>query len=266
MPDKLKQLLLQRPPDATNPYQGRGVKVIPWEQEDAATRFMGGVTGDDLPGGGVAGLIGALIGMGNPVRGLTGAKAAANLAKSERVALPQVADAFQKSGKYTPEISSEMGRLIGEMIPDKKFKASWQEFHKMNPEATGHVRQLRIGPNRNVDSKLKDWATGDLGAHYSSSNAVPRWSELEVPGEREWAGEIDVRPTSSNYWFGKDKRATLAHELQHQAQQMIEGGDQFSRNYATMMRNPQIGYSKNPYEIEANKVAGDVMQRLMGKK
>lgn len=265
MPDKLKELLLQRPPDATNPYQGRGVKTIPWKEEDAATRFMGGFTGDDGPGGGIAGLLGVLAGTLNPVDdAVRNAKTLGQLRRSgtsgplslfhQKNALPQVEQAFQQSGKYTPEVSSEMGRLIGEMIQDPKIKMGWQEFHKLNPEATGHVRQLHVGAPTKDEGLIKN--LGKLLDH----GGLQRSYENVPVAEREWAGEIEINPYAVQNWFGRGKTRATAHELQHQAQQMLEGADQANNKYE--LYNKLVGYENNPYEKDARAVANQIVKGI----
>jgi hypothetical protein len=280
--DKLEQALLsrgmlQRPPR----QEGERVplKQIPWKDEDSLTRFVGGFSGMDEPGGGAAGLLGAVAGTANPlddilryVKGVKGTGRMAEFASvddprsiskfADHTPLPQVEDAFQKSGKYKPEVSSEMGRLIGEMIPHKGVKAGWQEFAKINPEAAGHVRQLTLGSDAGkhrtgglISGRIGNMLErlNDAGGHYSNVN-VPTLAE------KEWAGEIYVNPNSLSRFIPRGNADTTAHELQHHAQQMLEGRRQFNENYRKMAK--QFGYQKNPYEVEARKVGADIANKV----
>lgn len=242
---------------------------LPWKDEAPDVRFLGGLTGTDEPGGGYAGLIGALIGSVGPaaVKSLRALKGG--------VTIPPKITAYREgfhsdpkdaidwtTGKYRPEISSELGRLVGEMIPDKGVKAGWQEFHKMNPEATGHVGTITLGPVRNVkgfSQNVDEFLGGWRGKHSSPSYQGGSREQTE------WLGNITVNPRTLDTWLSKQGKArTTAHELQHQAQMMLEGRSQFGKNYD--MLNQRLGYADNPYEWEANKVADEVVQRIYPKK
>lgn len=267
--NELFGLLLDR--NAPAPNIGVGptpYKEIPWQDEDPLTRFMGAFTGTDGPGGGVAGMLGMAAGVANPldditryIRGVKGIGRMAEFAPVDdprsisKYRLPQVEEAFQNSGKHIPEVSSEMGRLIGEMIDDKHIRAGWKEFASRNPEATGHIRELTIGPDpyERPMGKVKEFLLGDDGAHYSSY-PVP------TVAEKEWAGTIHVNPNTLGHVLPAKRAETIAHELQHHAQQMIEGSKQFYTNYRTLAN--RFGYHKNPYETEAKEVGKDVMKKV----
>lgn len=254
--DTLTNLMLSRAPENLRPLNGYPkLPQIPWKDEDPLTRFVGGFTGMDPEGGGVAGLAGAAAGTLNPLddvmRYFKGAKSIMRPgAVTTEVAgrLPQLADAFQQSGKYTPEIAAESARLMGEMIDDPTYKAAFQKFAERDPMGAGHVKELHFGRDKN-QGFMHNLNTG--GAQYSATKYP-----VEGFPELEYQSKIRVNPLSPPNLLSKNERAkTMAHELQHASQQVMEGRN-FNPNYFKMQ--DQFGYEKNPYEWEANKVGDEI--------
>lgn len=288
--DKLEELFLNRgevPTFRQLPDTGERapLRKLPWKDEDPLTRFIGGFSGLDEPGGGVAGLIGAVAGAANPlddimryVKNLKGTGKMAEFAATndprtvskffegtpkrdpgrirDRQGLKnEFPDAFGQldtSGRLKPEPAAETARLISEMIEDPSYRAGFKEFAKRDPVAAGHVSSISLGNHP---------AKGFYGNLMHMGHQLPT-SAKPVRGfpEAEFQSKLTLNPNSILTRFsGNERTHNVAHELQHAAQQLKEGRN-FAPKYAEA--NRIFGYYKNPYELDANKIATDVAKTV----